>query len=319
MHVPDGFLSTRILVGTGLVSATGLGWAFKRARAAMHQRLVPMMGIVAAFVFAAQMVNFPVLGGTSAHILGGTMAAILMGPASAIIIISSVLIIQALFGDGGIFALAANIFNMGIVGVLTGYGVYRFFSRLIKGDKGIFIAAVMAGWISVVVAALCCGVQIALSGTAPPGIVIPAMGFVHMAGGIAEGLITAFVIVFVMKTRPALIGSSLRPTGYFAKREIAFGICVILIIAFVLSPLASSLPDGLEHAAEAAGFSEHQADGALTQTPFADYNFPGVASPFFKTALAALAGSVVVFIVGFVVARITLRNSKQPLTGPGMK
>ena len=155
MHVPDGFLSTRILVGTGLVSATGLGWAFKRARAAMHQRLVPMMGIVAAFVFAAQMVNFPVLGGTSAHILGGAMAAILMGPASAIIIISSVLIIQALFGDGGIFALAANIFNMGIVGVLTGYGVYRFFSRLIKGDKGIFIAAVMAGWISVVVAALC--------------------------------------------------------------------------------------------------------------------------------------------------------------------
>jgi len=311
MHLPDGFVTTRILTATGLVSAAGLGWALRRVREEMDQRMVPMMGVVAAFVFAAQMVNFPVLGGTSAHLLGGAMAAILMGPAAGIIIISSVLIIQALFGDGGVFALAANIFNMAVVAVLTAYGAYRIVVRLFKGQIGIFVGAVMAGWVSVVVSAICCGTEIALSGTAAPAVVIPAMGFVHMAGGIAEGLITAFVVIFVIKTRPELLQSPGRPVGLISRREIAFGICIALIVAFLISPLASQLPDGLEHVAAATGLNDKELSNTLTETPFADYNFPAVASPFLKTALAGVAGSIVVFAMAIIVGRITLRKSSN--------
>jgi len=309
MHIPDGYIGVKTLIGTGAVSAAGLAWGLRRVQSALDQRLVPMMGIMAAFIFAAQMINFPVLGGTSGHLVGGALAAILMGPAAGIVIISSVLIIQLfLFGDGGTFALAANIFNMAVVGVLVGYGTYRLVGRFIEGKKGIFVASMMAGWVSTVAASMVCGLELAISGTAAPSVVIPAMGVVHMAIGVGEGLITAFVVLFVLNTRPDLVESAKKVRKSLTAREIAVGVGAALIVAFLLSPFASSFPDGLERVAENIGFVDKEA-GSVIASPFADYAFPSVASPFLKTSLAGLVGSVVVFVLALIGAKITMRKT----------
>jgi len=313
MHIPDGYLGLKTLIGTGAVSAASMAWALRRAKAALDQRLIPMMGIMAAFVFAAQMINFPVLGGTSGHLVGGALAAILMGPAAGIIIIGSVLIIQLLlFADGGVFALAANMFNMAVIGVIVGYGTYRVVCRFIEGKKGIFIGSMMAGWLSTVVAAIFCGLELAVSGAVAPSVVIPAMGLVHMAIGVGEGLITAFAVLFVLNVRPDLVATAKKVRRPFTVREIGIGTGVAVVVAFLLSPFASSFPDGLERVAEKLGF-DHMAAASALPSPLTDYTFPGVASPFLKTALAGLIGTAVVFVLAAIIARVAVRKtSREP-------
>jgi cobalt/nickel transport system permease protein len=168
---------------------------------------VPMMGVLAAFIFAAQMLNFPVAGGTSGHFVGAALAAIILGPWSTVLIMSCVLMVQCLiFQDGGLLALGANILNMGVIAVFVSYFTYKGIFAAIRGSKtGRLVAAGVGAWISVVVSALACAAELSISGTAPWQIAIPAMGIVHMAIGVGEGLITVAVVALVMGTRPDLL------------------------------------------------------------------------------------------------------------------
>jgi cobalt/nickel transport system permease protein len=208
MHIPDGFLDTKTWVTLGVISAGTVGLALSKASKKIGEKQIPLMGVLAAFIFAAQMLNFPVAGGTSGHFMGGVLAAILLGPLAGVLIMAIVLIIQCLvFQDGGLTALGANIFNMGIIGALVGYYLYLGLSRIVASTRGMFINAFIASWLSIVLAAGVCATELAVSGTVPVGVALPAMTGVHGLIGIGEGLITVAVLSLVFKVRPDLLES----------------------------------------------------------------------------------------------------------------
>lgn len=207
MHIPDGFLNTATAVGAWAVSAGGVTYAVRRVSKELQERQVPLIGVTAAFIFAAQMINFPVAGGTSGHLLGGALAAILLGPWAGMLVLTSVLTVQALlFQDGGLLALGANILNMAVIGVLVGWVVYRGLGRVLrKGRSETAISSFAAAWTSVVVAALVAAIELAISGVFRADVALTAMGSVHALIGLGEGLITAAVLSFLGVTRPDLL------------------------------------------------------------------------------------------------------------------
>jgi len=209
VHIPDGFLSNSINLATFGLSGITLAWSLKKAKQEITDREIPLIGVTAAFIFAAQMINFPVAGGTSGHFLGAALAAILLGPWISFIIMALVLVLQCLgFADGGLTALGSNLFNMGLIG---GIGVFYLF-RLVqvltpKTNRGFLLASAIASWFSVVLASLACAVELALSGTSPAKIVIPTMVGFHALIGIGEALITTAILSAVLAARPDLIRS----------------------------------------------------------------------------------------------------------------
>ncbi len=207
MHIPDGFLNIATVATTYAVSAGGVANAVRIANKKLGEKQVPLMGVLAAFIFVAQMLNFPVVGGTSGHFLGAALAAILLGPWVAVIIMSAVLIGQSLiFQDGGLLALGANIFNMGIVATFSGYYIYRLV-QLFFGDgrRGKLIGGFVAAWSSVLLASIACAVELAVSGASPWGVVLPAMAGVHALIGIGEGFISVAVVSLVLASRSDLM------------------------------------------------------------------------------------------------------------------
>lgn len=207
MHIPDGFVNTATVAVSWAVSVGSVGYGTRRLKRELDERQVPLLGITAAFIFAAQMMNFSIVGGTSGHLLGGALAAILLGPWAAMLALTSVLAVQALvFQDGGVLALGVNILNMAVVGVLVAWLSYRGLRRLL-GDKSwaSAVAAFASAWLSVVVASLCAAIELGISGTSPWGVVLPAMGAVHALIGIGEGIITVAVLAFVRGVRPDLL------------------------------------------------------------------------------------------------------------------
>ncbi|HEX7363865.1 MAG TPA: energy-coupling factor ABC transporter permease [Dehalococcoidia bacterium] len=207
MHIPDGFISAPVAIAGISVAAGSVAYAVKATNKKIGEKQIPMMGVLAAFIFAAQMLNFPVAGGTSGHFVGAALAAIILGPWSAVLIMSSVLMVQCfVFQDGGLLALGANIVNMGLIAVFASYFTYKGIFRALMGSKvGRLVAAGVGGWISVVVSALACAAELAISGIVPWRLAIPAMGIVHMAIGVGEGLITVAVISLITATRPDLL------------------------------------------------------------------------------------------------------------------
>jgi cobalt/nickel transport system permease protein len=207
MHIPDGFLNVATVATTAAVSAGGIGNAVRIANKKLGERQVPLMGILAAFVFAAQMLNFPIAGGTSGHVIGAALVAIMLGPWAGVLIMSCVLIAQSLiFQDGGLLALGANIFNMGLIASFSGYYIYRLVTSLLGTDRrGMLIGGFAAAWGSVLLASIACALELALSGSSPIGVVLPAMAGVHVLIGIGEGLITGAVLSLVMVTRADLL------------------------------------------------------------------------------------------------------------------
>lgn len=202
MHIPDGFLDAKTWVSAYALSAGALGYSIKKSRELLDDRIIPKLGIMAAFIFAAQMVNFPIAGATSGHLLGAALAAIILGPFNACLIISSVLFIQCIaFQDGGLTALGGNILNMGVIGVLTAYLIYSLFKKLVPGNTGKNLAIFLAAWTSVVVAAFTATLEISFSNPElfPINIAVPAMVGIHMLIGIGEGLITVVVVNFLEK------------------------------------------------------------------------------------------------------------------------
>jgi len=207
MHIPDGFLSTATVVTTGVVSVGGVANAVRIANKKLGEKHIPMMGILAAFIFAAQMLNFPVAGGTSGHVIGAALVAILLGPWAAVIIMSVVLFAQSLiFQDGGLLALGANIFNMGVVAGFSAYYIYRIMGSLLgDNSRSKLVAGFIAAWASVLLASVACAIELAVSGTSPLSVVLPAMAGVHALIGIGEGLVTVAVVSVVLSTRADLL------------------------------------------------------------------------------------------------------------------
>jgi cobalt/nickel transport system permease protein len=300
MHIPDGFLSVPVAVLLWIISIIVVGYSLKRVSADIGESKVPLMGVLAAAIFAGQMLNFAVAGGTSGHLMGAAIATILLGPWAAVLVMTSVVSIQALiFQDGGLLALGGNIFNMAIIGVAVSYTVYTTLRRLSGGKPwGIFAGGFLAAWSSIVIAALAAALELALSGTSPANIAIPAMGGIHMLIGIGEGLITVGVLAFIYTARRDLLDAGEGKTvGGWA----VWAVGLLIALAFAIaSPLASSHPDGLEWVAERQGFLD-AAQGPLFQI-IPDYVFPGVSNEALATILAGIIGVILVFTVAFGVA-----------------
>jgi len=211
MHIPDGFLAPEVAAVCAVPAIGAVGYGLRRASRDLDERRVPLLGVTAAFVFAVQMLNFPVAGGTSGHFLGAGLAAILLGPWMACLVMSVVLVTQSfVFADGGITALGANILNMGVIGALLVGGLMllaqRVLGRVGTGSRGAFLAVAGVGaWLAVVAGALACSFELAISGTVPLGTVLPAMLGVHVLIGVGEAVITVAAVSAVLSTRPDVV------------------------------------------------------------------------------------------------------------------
>ena len=206
LHIPDGFVSAPVAVGGWLVAALAVGIAVRRVDRRLEERAVPLMGVMAAFLFAAQMVHFPVAGGTSGHLLGGVLAAILLGPWAAILVMTAVIGLQSLlFQDGGLLAIGLNVTNMGVLAVLIGTTIYGGAQRLGAHGGGLVVATFMAAWLSVVVAAGATALQLGSSGTSALEVALPGLVGVYMLIGIGEGLITLGALGLIRSARPDLV------------------------------------------------------------------------------------------------------------------
>ena len=310
MHIPDGFLDAKTAVATGALAAAGLGLALRRARVTLPPRRVPLLGLAAAFVFAAQMINFPVAGGTSGHLVGAVLVAVLLGPSAAVVVLSSVLIVQCLmFADGGISALGANILNMGLIGGVGGWAVYRAVSRVIHGLFGRVVAAAFAAWCGTVVAAVACAGELAASRTVPFGVALPAMAGIHMLIGVGEGAITALVLVAIARARPELLQADAAAANRSYGAATAYGVLVAAGLALFASPLASRWPDGLDRAAEILGFKDRAA-GPILSAPLADYSMPWIHWSALGTSVAGAIGTLVVFVLAWLLARALVPKAR---------
>jgi cobalt/nickel transport system permease protein len=309
MHIPDGFLSIQVSIFLWLITILVVGYALKRVGADLGERQVPIMGVLAAAIFAGQMLNFAVAGGTSGHLIGAALATILLGPWAAILVLTCVISIQALiFQDGGLLVLGANIFNMAIVGVTVAYMVFHTVDRLAGGRSwAIFVGGFLAAWVSVEVAALGTALELALSGTSPANIAIPAMGGIHALIGIGEGLITVGALAFLRASRRDLLKSS--ETASIRGRLVwIVGLILVLLLA-VASPLASRHPDGLMWVASRYGFLYNAQNPVFKLIPH--YLFPGVQNKTLATILAAMLGAVIVFGVALGVAYIRHHKTRS--------
>jgi cobalt/nickel transport system permease protein len=215
LHIPDGFLSNGVAFVCALLAAAAVSYGLKKANDALDERQIPLLGVTAAFIFAAQMLNFPIAGGTSGHFLGAGLAAILLGPWIACVVMAVVITMQAfLFADGGITALGANILNMGVIGALiVGYLMVAAAQRS-RENHGAFLAITAVGtWVAVMAGAAATSLELALSGTVPLATVLGAMLGVHALIGIGEAVITAAAVAATMATRPDLIYALRRDTA----------------------------------------------------------------------------------------------------------
>ena len=208
MHIPDGFLSTSTVAVASVISIGGVAGAVKIVGKELKEKQVPLMGVLAAFIFAAQMLNFPIAGGTSGHFMGAALAAIILGPWAGVLIMTCVLIAQCLiFQDGGLLALGANILNMGIIGSFSSYYIYRLIISFNNSRNAKLVGSFVASWVAIVLASIACALELAISGSSPTSIVLPAMAGVHALIGIVEGLITTVVLRVIMASRADLLDS----------------------------------------------------------------------------------------------------------------
>jgi cobalt/nickel transport system permease protein len=299
VHIPDGFLTNRIAVSLDIVSGFGILYAARRAKVDLSGRLVPIMGVLGAFVFAAQMLNFPVLGGTSGHLVGGALLAILLGPMTGFLTIATVVIAQALFlQDGGLIALGANVFNIGAVTCFGGYALFKLLGGGITGGRRMLVAGFVAGWGSLLASSACCALQMGLSGAIPLRIGLTTMLGYHAIVGVVEGMLTAGVMSFLLKVRPDLM--KMNGPGRFGLADWIGALVFVAIPASILVLAgSSSLPDPLQ--------------GLLSASPLAESTGP---DKLFSTArymdYLVRAGIFIVLIaLGFLVSFLDRRRSSR--------
>lgn len=300
MHIPDGMLDTKTWVGAWAGSAGVLAYASARVRQSMRDERVVLMAVMAALVFALQMLNFPVAGGTSGHFAGGTAVAIVLGPWPAMIVMTAVLAIQALlFADGGVTALGANVVNLAVLGPLVGWLVYRAAVRVLPARVRPLGPAV-AAWTSCVAGAVSATVMLWASGRVPLVPALVAMGFWHALIGIGEGVITAGLIGYLTAVRPDLLAESdagqPRPAG-----RVVPVLAIVALIAGGLSFLASTRPDGLESVYARLGTPV--STGPLAGSPMPGYLIPGVSNATLGGVLAAVVGVIVTGVIVYALVR----------------
>jgi cobalt/nickel transport system permease protein len=307
MHIPDGFISPPVAIVTTIASTGVLALSLSRTGEQINLKQAPIMALTTAFIFAAQMINFPVGGGTSGHLLGATLAVVILGnPWAATISISTVLLIQALlFADGGITALGANILNMAIIGVWVSWMLTKTLQRLLGGSqKRLPLVAGIAAAISTVSAAIACSLQLIISGTVSSSLVLPSMTGVHILIGVGEGLITGSILTYLITIRPDLL-----PGDEPKLQKWLIPVISTLLIGGILSLFASSFPDGLEKVAENFGFINLAENVRIKlNTPFADYQVLGMNEKI-GTSISGLLGTVICFGLSFIMTKFMIRKS----------
>jgi cobalt/nickel transport system permease protein len=339
MHVPDGFLNAQTSVATGIIAATAVTFALRRSRAELDERTAPLAGLMAAYIFAVQMLNFPVGIGTSGHLMGGALATALVGPWTAILCVCVVLSVQALlFADGGLTALGTNITLMAVVTVGVGWAAIKLvLSVLPKRPAVVVPAAVIAALLSVPAAA---GVFVglyAMGGEAslPIGALVASMLGWHTLIGIGEAFITGITVAAVVAVRPDLVYAArglrpaleLRQPGGSAvpaastppisqqprpiRSVVLAGVAVALVLAGVVSFLANGNPDGLEYVAGEQGFLATARDHVFGGFGLADYGAIGG----IPVGLAGAVGVLVSIGLGWVVFRRASRRSDRADAG----
>lgn len=297
MHIPDGYLDLSIAGVFFVLTIVVLGYSIYKLKGAT---LTSLFGVISAAIFAAQMLNWPIPGGTSAHFVGGALAGILLGPYAGSLAMAIVLTIQTLlFNDGGITAWGANVWNMAIVNVFLGYYVYRALEK-----KSRSFAAFLAGWLGITIAAIFAGIEIGLSTSFAYGlsITVPVMGVWHAALGIIEGVITAGVVGYIATRREELL----------EKKEVGKASLAIIAVLIALSPVFAYLAEvvgysePLENAAEMLGLEENP----IYEGFFPDYTIPGL-DPYTGTLLSGAVGVLIVLILGYAVkyARSPRKNA----------
>ena len=302
MHAPDGFLNAGTAVATGALSVSTVGVALRQTRDAALDRQIPLAGLTAAFIFAAQMINFPVAAGTTGHLLGGALAAVLLGPAMGALVVTVVVVVQAIaFADGGLTALGYNVLNMAVVTSFGGYGLFLVFRRLLPRNRGGVIATTgLAAAGSVVLAAVAFSIEWLFGATAPVPFdtVLGSMTGVHLLIGIGEGVISGLTVAAVLAARPDLVyGASGLDLGDDRRqhrvrfRTVAIaGIAATLVLAMVVSQFAAEAPDGLERVAIDSGISGEES--ALRDSIFADHATTGIRNENFSLPVAGAAGAL---------------------------
>jgi cobalt/nickel transport system permease protein len=306
LHIPDGFLSVAVAVACWLLIAGVLAYALRATQRSLDERLIPLAGIMGAFIFAAQMINFPVAGGTSGHFIGATLAFIALGPWLGLLTMTAVIASQALlFQDGGLVVMGANILIMGLVPGFVGYEIFRLghgrSRRVEAGTTG------LAAWISIMAAALVTTLLLAFSGTTSLYVALPAMLGIHTLIGIGEALITIAALAFIRRTRPTVIDEA----GDRSPVSRLLLALIAVLIVLLLAPFASGYPDGLEWVAGLTGFAGAAQDAPYTLLP--DYTLPFIGETAISTILAGLVG---VFVVAVVVLSLARGLSKSQNTSP---
>ncbi len=303
MHIPDGFLTNRIAVALNVVSAAGIFYAARRVKVDFSGRMVPIMGVLAAFCFAAQMLNFPILGGTSGHLIGGSLLAILLGPMAGSLTLATVVIAQSLFlQDGGLVALGANIFNIALVPCFSGYAVFNLLGGGTETGKRLSVAGFLAGWVSVLISAALCALAMGISGAIRLRVGLTVMMGYYALIGIVEGMLTAGVLAFLYKVRPDLMTIDER-----SKFGILDWVGALLFVgipsAILILAGSSGLPDPLEKLIAASPIipssAEPESEKLTLASRYTDY--------FVRAA-------VFVLLIGFVfvASRLTRRWRNRP-------
>jgi cobalt/nickel transport system permease protein len=303
MHAPDGFLSLTVALVLWLVSVVMIVLAVRKTRLQLGERQIPLMGVMAAFIFAAQMINFPVAGGTSGHMLGGALAAMTLGPWAGMLVMTVVIGVQALlFQDGGLVVMGANIFNMGLLTAVVGSLYFVVAENQNRGVR-LLVAGVLA-WLSVMAGALATSFELWLSGTSPLQVVVPAMLGVHALIGLGEALVTVAALAFITQVRPDLLKTKAAHGG--GRGWIVAGMIVALLVV-VLSPLASAFPDGLERVAIDMGFDPLAAAAPYELLP--DYTIPFLGETTISGIAAGAIGVLIVAGLAVVIGRVVRRRS----------
>jgi cobalt/nickel transport system permease protein len=304
MHIPDGFLTLAVSLICWAITISLLSIAIRKTNQTLGEKRAPLMGVMAAFIFAAQMLNFPVAGGTSGHLLGGALAAIVLGPWAAMLVMTAVIAVQGLlFQDGGLVVMGANILNMGLLTAIVGYGLYRMVSK--SGNTTRLAVSGVAAWLSVMTGALATALQLWLSGTAKLNIVVPAMLGVHALIGLGEALITVAALAFIFRTRPDLLDES-SASAQGSRGWIYAGIAIALAVT-LLTPFASANPDGLNRVAQDMGFL-----GVRQSAPFhiiPNYTLPFLGHTPLSTIAAGAVGVLVILVLMIALGRLLKKRS----------
>ncbi|BAC71318.1 cobalt ABC transporter permease [Streptomyces avermitilis] len=329
MHVPDGFINAPVSAVSGVVAAGAIAVSLRGARRELDERTAPLAGLVAAFIFAVQMLNFPVAAGTSGHLLGGALAAILVGPFTGVLCVSVVLLMQGiLFADGGLTALGVNITDMAIVTTVVSYAVFRGLVKVLpRKRRSVTVAAFVSALLSVPAAAVAFTLFYAVGGTTDIAIgkVATAMIGVHVLIGIGEAAITALTVGAVIAVRPDLVHGArglqqrlkLRVGGDLVDAPAApaapatpvaartshrkvwiTGLVTSLVLAGFVSFYASASPDGLEKVAKDQGIDAKAKKHHTEDSPLAGYGVKDVSDARISGGLAGVIGVGITVVAG---------------------